>query len=496
MSKSIALLRQVSRELQALRAAEGLLGWDQETHMPAKGGGARAESQAALSTVLHQRVTSDDFWALIEKAESEPGLSDREKALVRELRRDAEKARKIPEALASDLARTGSLAQQAWSKARERNAPSEFLPWLGKMIGLKRREAEYLGYPEKPYDALLDQFEPGSRASAVKPVLENLRDGLAPLARRILDTTAGSKIAGGVQTGNIPVDVQRSFNNRLLRDMGFDLEAGRLDQSAHPFTQGLCPGDVRLTTRYREDDWLNAVFSTLHEGGHGLYEQGLPEEEWGTPLAEAVSLSVHESQSRLWENRVGRSAAYWERYLPVAREYFGAALEGVTVQNVLAQVNAVKPSLIRVEADEVTYNLHIVLRFQLEEAIFSGALEVAGIPDTWNEGMEKLLGIRPKSAAEGFMQDVHWSCGLYGYFPTYAMGNLYSAQLQVAMEREMGSLDVKIRAGEFASMREWLREKIHRHGREFSGSELLRRATGEDLNPEYFLKYLEKKYLG
>ncbi len=289
--------------------------------------------------------------------------------------------------------------------------------------------------------------------------------------------------------------IQRRFNKALLHDMGFDLEAGRLDESAHPFTQGLFSGDVRLTTRYSEHDWLTAVFSTLHEGGHGLYEQGLPEEDWGTPLAEAVSLSVHESQSRFWENRVGRSRPYWERYLLVAKEHFGVALEGVTVEDVLTQVTAVKPSFIRVESDEVTYNLHIVLRFELEEAIFSGALEVGGIAEAWNAGMEKLLGIRPGSDAEGFLQDVHWSCGLYGYFPTYAMGNLYAAQIAATIERETGSLDAKIRKGEFAPIREWLRDRIHRHGREIPGPELLRRATGGDLKPEYFLKYLEGKYL-
>ncbi len=494
MSKPIESLRRMTRELYALRAAEGLLGWDQETYMPAKGGAARAESQAALSTVSHQRLTSDKLWALIQETGAQPDLSDREKAWVRELRRDAEKARKIPEELATELARTASLSQQAWSKARSRDAASEFLPWLEKMVGLKRREADCLGYSESPYDALLDQFEPGSKVSTVKPVLDSLREGLTPLVRRIIEKSPPVRPAAWVGR-NFPLEIQKRFNESLLRDIGFDLQAGRLDQSAHPFTQGLSPGDVRLTTRYREDDWLNAVSSTLHEGGHGLYEQGLPEEEWGTPLAEAVSLSVHESQSRLWENRVGRSRAYWEYALPVAREYFGAALDGVTVEDVLAQVNAVSPSFIRVEADEATYNLHIALRFQLEEAIFSGQLEVAGIADAWNAGMEKMLGIRPRTNAEGFLQDVHWSCGLFGYFPTYAMGNLYSAQICAAMERELGPLDAKIRSGEFAPLRNWLRERIHRHGREFPAAELLRRATGEDLKPDYFLEYLKKKYL-
>jgi carboxypeptidase Taq len=257
----------------------------------------------------------------------------------------------------------------------------------------------------------------------------------------------------------------------------------------------MAPGDVRLTTRYREDDWLNAVFSTLHEGGHGLYDQGLPDEEWGTPLGEAVSLAIHESQSRFWENRVGRSRPYWEHVLPIAKEMLGGPVAGATVEGVLSRVNAVSRSFIRVEADELTYNLHVLLRFQLEEAIFSGALEVDGLESAWNEGMTKLLGVTPPDPARGFMQDVHWSCGLIGYFPTYTLGNLYAAQFAAAMEKDLGSLDKMIRAGNFAPMREWLREKIHKHGREFPAAELCRRATGEDLDAGYFLRYLEQKYL-
>lgn len=494
MPTSIEALRNHSRELYALRSASGLLAWDQETKMPPKGGAARAEGQAALGVMFHQRLTSDTFKALLDQAASQSGLTDREAAMVRELNRDAGKARKIPEELAEELARTASLAQQAWAKAREADKPEDFFPWLKKMIALKRREAEFLGYPEHPYDAMLDNFEPGAKLSAVKPVLEKLREGLVPLLAKIL--AKRGVIPQPVWKGKkFPLDAQRLFNNRILRDMGFDLEAGRLDESAHPFTQGLCPGDVRLTTRYREEDWLTSVYSTLHEGGHGLYEQGLPESEWGNPLGEAVSLSVHESQSRFWENVVGRSRAYWERTLPMAREYFGVALEGTGVDEVLAQVNAVKPSLIRVEADEATYNLHVLLRFRLEEALFSGTLEPEGIADAWNAEMQKLFGLTPSSAAVGFLQDVHWSCGLYGYFPTYTMGNLYAAQLADAMTGDLGDLNVKIRAGEFLPMRDWLREKIHRHGRQFPGPDLLRRATGEDLKPEYFLRYLEGKYL-
>jgi carboxypeptidase Taq len=497
---SLSLLQKAAREIGAVRSASGLLGWDQETVMPDKGGNARAECQAALSTVLHEKQTSDTLWRLLEDASADAAsLSPRENALVRELKRDTENARKIPAELAEDLARTGSLAQQAWAKARGANdgkgAPAEFLPWLKKMIELKRREADCLGYTESPYDALLDQFEPGARVSAVKPVLEKLRDGLVPLLERVL---AKNAVAEPVEAPRslVPQPLQHAFNERLLRDMGFDLEAGRLDASAHPFTQGMAPGDVRLTTRYREDDWLNAVFSTLHEGGHGLYEQGLTDADWGTPLGEAVSLAIHESQSRFWENRVGRSRPYWEHALPIAKEMLGENVSGETVDSVLSRVNAVERSFIRVEADELTYNLHVLLRFQIEEALFSGALEVEGIESAWNEGMKKLLGVTPPNPAKGFMQDVHWSCGLFGYFPTYTLGNLYAAQFAAAMEKDLGSLDAMIRAGKFTPMREWLRENIHKHGREFPASELCLRATGEALDAGYFLKYLEGKYLG
>ncbi len=499
MHKHIEALRKSAREIGALRSAAGLLGWDQETFMPPHGGAARAESQAALGALIHRLLTSDAHWRLIEDA-SAMDLAPRERALVRELRRDAEDARKVPADLAEDLARTASLAQQAWSKARAadggKGAPAEFLPWLRKMVALKRREAECLARGDSAYDALLDQFEPGARVATVSPVLQSLRDGLVPLLNRVLAKSPPGSLSAEPWEGKaFPLDAQARYNERLLRDMGFDLESGRLDASAHPFTQGMAPGDVRLTTRYREDDWLNAPFSTLHEGGHGLYEQGLPQEDWGTPLGEATSLAIHESQSRFWENRVGRSRAYWEFCLPVAGEYFGGLLAGATVDGVLARVNAVERSFIRVEADEMTYNLHVLLRFQLEEAIFSGALEVEGLSAAWDEGMEKLLGIRPPDAARGFLQDVHWSCGLFGYFPTYTLGNLYAAQFAAAMESDLGDLDTKIRVGDFAPMRDWLRENIHRHGREFSAAELCLRATGKELDASHFLRYLEGKYL-
>jgi carboxypeptidase Taq len=499
MAHDLTPLRKSAREIGALRSAAGLLGWDQETVMPDKGGEARAESLAALGAVLHERQVSEAHWALIEAASAAADdLAPRDRSLVRELRRDAEMARKIPADLAEDLARTASLSQQAWAKARAANdgkgSPADFFPWLKRMVDLKRREAECLGYVESPYDALLDQFEPGARASAVKPVLEKLRDGLVPLLGKILAKDAAP--LPFVQSEEVPVDAQRALNEALLRGIGFDLEAGRLDASTHPFTQGMAPGDVRLTTRYRADDWLNAVYSTLHEGGHGLYEQGLPAEDWGTPLGEAASLAIHESQSRFWENRVGGSRAYWEHALPVAKEMLGGSVAVATIDAVYARVNAVERSLVRVEADEVTYNLHVLLRFQLEEAIFSGALEVEGIESAWNEGMERMLGVTPPSPSKGFLQDVHWSCGLFGYFPTYTLGNLYAAQFAAAMEKDLGPLDARIRAGEFALMREWLREKVHRHGREFTAAELCRRATGKDLDAGYFLRYLEGKCLG
>ncbi|MDB5106640.1 MAG: Thermostable carboxypeptidase 1 [Fibrobacteres bacterium] len=492
MNKSYQSLLEFSRDLYALRSAVGVLSWDQETMMPAKGGEGRARSMASLSRVMHQRFSEPRLLEALEACASGEGLSEEERVVVREMRRDRDKAVKVPEALAAEIAETVSLSQRVWAEARPKNDTAAFNPWLAKVVSLRRREAECLGYAETPYDALLDNYEPGARTSYLRKLLNDLKAELVPLLGKLMD--AQGKAASPLDGKSFPVADQRLFNMKILKAMGFDLEAGRLDESAHPFTEGLHPEDVRLTTRYSETDLMSALFSTLHEGGHGIYEQGFQPRWFGTPMAEAVSLGVHESQSRLWENQVGRSRDFWSCYYPSLQGMFPKQLGEVDLGAFLKAINRVQPSLIRVEADEVTYNLHIVLRFELETALFGGELEPAGLEAAWNEGMRRNLGVAPEKPSMGYMQDVHWSCGLLGYFPTYTLGNLRAAQLFDAAQRAMPSLKSDIRSGSFGALKAWLNAEVHQSGRCYDGDTLMEKVTGSKTSAAPFLGYLKEKY--
>ena len=492
MNKAYLSLLEYSRDLYALRSAVGVLSWDQETMMPPKGGEGRARSMASLSRVMHQRFSDPRLLAALDACSSADGLSEEEKAVVRELRRDRDKAVKVPEALAAEIAETVSLSQRVWAESRPKNDTAAFNPWLAKVITLRRREAECLGYAETPYDALLDNYEPGARTSYLRTLLNDLKAELVPLLGKLMDAQGGSSspLDGKV----FPVADQRGFNRKILSAMGFDMDAGRLDESAHPFTEGTHPEDVRLTTRYSDHDLMSALFSTLHEGGHGIYEQGFQPRFFGTPMAEAVSLGVHESQSRLWENQVGRSKDFWSCYYPALQGIFPKQLGDVDLSGFLRAINRVQPSLIRVEADEVTYNLHIVLRFELETALFGGELEPAGLETAWNEGMRRNLGVVPEKPSLGYMQDVHWSCGLLGYFPTYTLGNLRAAQLFDAAQKAMPSLKTDIRSGTFGALKDWLNVQVHQSGRRFDGDALMEKVTGSKTSAAPFLAYLRAKY--
>jgi carboxypeptidase Taq len=495
MPSSIADLLEYTRDLSALRSAVGVLSWDQETYMPPKGGEGRARTMAALTRVMHQRFSDARFGDLLAAAAGDTALSPEEKAVVREVKRDRDRAIKLPEALAAEIAETISLSQRVWAEARPKNDTAAFNPWLAKVIALRRKEAECLGYAETPYDALLENYEPGARASQLKALLTDLKAELVPLLGAILDAAKARGDGNPLEGMDFPVATQRLFNQQVLADMGFDLEAGRLDESAHPFTEGVHPRDVRLTTRYSARDLMSALFSTLHEGGHGLYEQGFQPKWFGTPLAEAVSLGVHESQSRLWENQVGRSRDFWSHYYPLLAAAF-PQLAAVDLDAFLLAINRVERSLIRVESDEVTYNLHIVLRFELETALFGGDLQAKDLEGAWNEGMRRNLGITPSAPSQGYMQDVHWSCGLLGYFPTYTLGNLRSAQFFAAARRALPNLSADIRHGKFAGLKGWLTEKVHAPGRMYPGDDLMERVTGEKTSAKPFLAYLREKYAG
>ncbi|NLF07465.1 MAG: carboxypeptidase M32, partial [Pirellulaceae bacterium] len=367
-----------------------------------------------------------------------------------------------------------------------------FQPLLERTLELKRQQAEALGYPQCPYDALLDEFEPEELTANVGPVLENLRAELVPLVTSI--EQSGRKPDCSILHRDYPVEAQDRFVREAAAAIGFDFRRGRLDVTAHPFCCSLGPGDCRITTRYYPDFFNAAFFGVLHEAGHGIYEQGLPAEQYGLPLGEFVSLGIHESQSRLWENFVGRNREFWTCFFPKAREYFPAALGDVSADDFFFAINESRPSLIRVEADEATYNLHILIRFELERAMLDGQLDAADLPDAWNEKYRQYLGITPPTNREGVLQDVHWSAGLIGYFPTYSLGNLYAAQFFAQAESELGNLANSFAKGDFQPLREWLREKIHRHGQRFTAAELVETITGRGLSAQPLLDHLRGKY--
>jgi carboxypeptidase Taq len=482
------------KEIALLGSVAALLDWDEQTQMPAKGAENRAGQASLLARIIHERFTSARVGELLEGAGQSAEAGDLESDVavnVRETRRKYQRAKKLPASLVEEQTRVAVLAQQAWGEAKKKNGFPSFAPWLEKILVLKRREADYVGYPTERYDALLDEFEPGETAANVRQTFEQLRKALVPLVAKIVDS--GKKAPLEILERNYPPEAQAKLARHAAEAVGFDFEAGRLDVSLHPFCTDLGPGDTRMTTRYDPKYFGNAFFGVLHETGHGLYEQGLPAKHFGTPLASAISLGIHESQSRMWENFVGRGRAFWKHFLPLAREAFPESLRGVSEDDWYFAVNDVRPSLIRTEADEATYNLHVLLRFELEQALLNDELNVADLPAAWNERMQKYLGLTPSDDTRGCLQDIHWSSGSIGYFPTYTLGNLYAAQFFEQASQDLGDLDGQFARGEFAPLLGWLREKIHRHGKRYRASDLVKRVTGKPLSSEALMRHLERK---
>ncbi|MQA89349.1 MAG: carboxypeptidase M32 [Gemmatimonas sp.] len=489
-------LRAELRETDLFASIGAVLSWDQETMLPDRGTGLRAEQLALLSQVVHERRTSERFGALLAESEADESLRDDElaRANLREIRRSYDQAIKLPSSLVREIAETTTLSIHAWRGAREKSDFSAFAPWLEKVVGLDRAKAECLATEDAPdlYDALLDQYEPGADTAELVAVFTDLRKRLAPLIHDV--TGAARQRSDRVHRIEVPIEAQKAFNAKVAARVGFDFEAGRLDTSTHPFCQGVGPGDTRLTTRYREDGFFDALSSTLHETGHGLYEQGLPKDRYlGEPLGDPVSLGIHESQSRLWENLVGRSREFWKWALPEAQREFSPALDDVALEEVYGAMNLVQPNLIRVDSDEATYNLHIMLRFDLERAMLSGDLAVADLPAAWNDRIKTDLGLDVPDDRRGCLQDVHWSMGSIGYFPTYTLGNLYAAQLWLRIQSDLPDLPDSIAAGDFTPLLAWLRREIHVHGRRYTAPELCERATGAPLSADAFMNSLEGK---
>jgi carboxypeptidase Taq len=485
-------LRARLAEVWDLRLTTWLLEWDQEVMMPRGGAAVRAEQLATIERVTHERATADALGRLLDELE---GAQDRldpasfEASLIRVARRDWEKARRVPVDLQAEMAHAAVEGFEVWMAARNDSDYARFRPALERNLALRRRYVECFDGFDDPYDVLLDDFEPGMKTAEAEGVLVRLRDALIPLTAEI---AAAPEVDSSFLAGPFPIGGQKQAEGEILRRFGFEPTTWRLDEIVHPAAYSFGTADIRITTRYSETS-LETLFSAMHEFGHGLYEHQIDPALNRTPLATGVSLGMHESQSRLWENLVGRSLPFWRGVYPLLEENFPDVLSGADVESFHRAVNKVEPSLIRVDADEVTYNLHIVLRFELERELLAGTLSLDDLPEAWNARMREYLGVDVPDDAHGVLQDVHWASGGVGYFPTYSLGNVISVQVWEEVRRAIPDLDEQIETGEFGELRAWLRDHLHRFGRMFTPRETLERAVGGPIDPDPYLAYLRRK---
>jgi carboxypeptidase Taq len=488
-------LKNILVELTHFSSATALLHWDMETYMPPQGSAMRGTTIALMSALVHDKFTSPEFEALITELETARHaglLGEEESCVVREVWRDFSKEKKLPKEFVEELSKTTSDAHHVWVDARAQSDFSLFLPTLKKIIELKRQQADYYGYEHSPYNALLDGFEQDTTVADYEPLFGELKEFLVPFVRRIGDE--GRPTSEDLFLGAFDRGAQEALCKEILRHIGFPSDRTRLDEAAHPFTQGFHSGDVRITTRYDSDNLLFSIMSTMHEAGHGFYDIGLSDEHFGTPLGEALSFGIHESQSRLWENCVGRSRAFWTPLYPRLQKTFPRPFADISFEQFYQHLVRVAPSLIRTESDEVTYNLHIMIRFEMEREIIEGTLAVEDVPEVWNQKTKHYLGIDVPDDAHGCLQDMHWSFGGFGYFPSYTLGNLYAAQLYAAAKRDILNLEDEIAHGSFDHLREWLRTRVHVHGKRYAQDALMANATGEKLNTRHFIDYITEKY--
>jgi len=495
MAVAIEELRERLGTISDLAKAGALLFWDERTKMPPAGAGARADQVATLARLGHELLTADELATLIERAgdELDAGPDSDDARLVRVARRDAAKARRVPSELRAEITRNASLAEQAWVKARRESDFAAFRPHLERNVELARRYVECFAPHEHPYDPLLDDYEPGMTTAELEPVLATLRDGLRPLVERLADADPPDD---SLLHGDFPVARQRELCADVLAALPLAEDERRLDETVHPFAAAISPTDLRITTRYDDGYLGTALWSVLHEAGHAMYENGVAPELARSPLGHGLSLGFHESQSRLWENWVGRSRPFLGHLLATVAGAFPDTFAGVDAEALYRAANRVRPSLIRVEADEVTYNLHIVVRFELEVALFTGELDVPDLPKAWSGRMGDYLGVEVPDDASGVLQDVHWAGGAFGYFPTYALGNVIAGQLWELVVAELPEIDEQLAHGELAPLREWLRDRLHRHGAKFEPAEMIERLTGGPLDTAPLLRHLDAKYSG
>ena len=485
-------LRRCLGEIDDLEKAAGLLSWDEETKMPPGGADARAEQRATLNRIAHDLQVAPELGELLEELapfEEEYGHDSFEASLVRVARRDYDKAVCVPSDLRAELTRVGSLGYRAWLQAREQQDYAIMLPHLERSLELRRKYVACFSPQGDPYDVLLDDYEPGMTTAEVETIFSQLKTALVPLIRAVDDS---APVDDSCLRGHFPRDAQRRLSLAILEHWGMDRATWRLDRTVHPFATSMSPSDIRLTTNFHQDS-LHGILSCLHEFGHGLYERQVDPRFVRTPLAHGVSAAFHESQSRMWENLVGRNLSTWKFFYPAMQRELADSFDHVSLESFHRALNNVQPSLRRVDADEVTYCLHIILRFELERDVLSGSVSLQDLPEAFDAKMVDYLGLQPPDVSRGVLQDVHWSDMSFGYFPTYALGNVVSVQLWEQAQADLGDLDEQFARGEFGLLREWLREHVHRHGRAFTPQELLQRVTGSGMDAAPYLGYLERK---
>lgn len=478
-------------KIEYLGSAMGVLYWDLRVGIPKKGVPYRAEVLGYLSSELYKLQTSDKIKEFIDYFEGCSELDDITSAMIKRVKKEYEETKKIPEDRNREFVILTSEAEDKWQEAKEKSDFSIFKPYLKRLVDMTKEFIGYWGYGKNKYDTLLDHYEMGATTEKLDRVFGELRDAIVSLLERIKE--AKNPPRGEILRGDYSKESQDRLSRKILERMGYDFEAGRLDESAHPFTIEFANKDVRITTKYLKDDFTSALFSSIHEGGHAIYEQNVSDDLKGTTLGTGVSMGVHESQSRFYENIIGRSRGFWNYfYGEVINEY--KDLGKIPVEEFYRAVNTVSPSLIRVEADELTYSLHIIIRYEIEKLLINDEISVDDLPRVWNEKYKEYLGVEPQNDGEGVLQDIHWAGGSFGYFPSYALGNLYGAQFLNTMEKDITDLWDRIEKGDFTAVKGWLGEKVHRHGAVYEPSKLLMMVTGEGLNPKYFIEYLNKKY--
>lgn len=491
--KNYEKYKEALRKIADINYAAGVLNWDQETYMPPKGADIRAQQLSTLAGMAHELSTAKELGEVLDLLATDTSLSEKEKRNVKQSLKDYRDRKKYSTEFVQKMSRSISEAFQAWQEAKTKNDFSIYAPKLEKLVELKREESRILGYKDHPYDALLDQYEPGAKTADLTELFADVRAQLVDFVKKIAAVKQNDE---SFMQKHYDKQKQWEFGIDLLKQMGYDMESGRQDISSHPFTTSFSALDVRVTTRVNENDLSEMIWSCIHEGGHALYEQGLPNEEYGLPGGEAISLGIHESQSRLWENNVGRSLGYWKCNYPKLQKYFPENLANVSVEDFYKAMNIVKPSLIRTSADELTYHFHVMIRFEIEKALIEGSIEVKDLPATWNKKYKEYLGIDVPSDSKGVLQDIHWSHGSFGYFPTYSLGSFYAAQFFAKAKQEIAGLEQEIEKGNLAPLLKWLREKVHKYGKYYSAEDLCINITGEKLNFKYFMDYAVHKYTG